>query len=188
MKKLFSSVFIAMLIVVLVACGDQEEVFAPEAINEGTDRCDVCNMLVPNDHHATQLILNDGQALKFDDIGDLFVWVDENGLDDVNVRYVRDYMTEEWIPIEEAMFVYDPEFRTPMAYGVYSFKSKDDAEALIDEEGKGILMSYTELEDHHWERNMDLMDHHDQHDDHDHEHDAHGDEHEEEGRAHEDNH
>lgn len=176
MKRTVMMLLTAFMALALVACGGKEEVFAPEEINEGTDRCDVCNMLVPNDHNAAQLVLNDGQALKFDDIGDLAVWVDENGLDDVNVRYVRDYGTEEWIQIEDATFVYDKDFRTPMAYGVYSFKSKDDAETFIEEEGTGELLSYTDLEQHNWERNMELMEKMKEEHGHDHDH-GNGDDH-----------
>ena len=183
MKKIGALLLSVILAITLVACNEKEEVFAPEEIQEGTDRCDLCNMLVPNDMNATQLILNDGRALKFDDIGCLYEWVEEHGLDDVNVRYVRDYYTFDWIQIEKATFVYDKDFRTPMAYGVYAFKSKDEAESFIEEEGKGKLLTYEDLNNHSWERNMELMEqmkqehghdhseHHHEHDDGNHEHD-----------------
>lgn len=158
----------AFVVFVLAGCGEKKEVYAPVAINEGTDRCEVCHMLISDDHNATQLILNDGRALKFDDIGCMFDWVNENGLENVNVRYVRDYYSKAWIKIEEATFVYDKDFRTPMAYGVYSFQAKYDAEKFIEEEGKGTLLSYEELENHSWEQNMELMNGHD----HTHEHET----------------
>lgn len=149
------------------ACGSQDEVLEPVEVREGVDRCDVCGMLVSDDEHAVQLRLDDGEAKLFDDLGDLFVWTEENGLDDVNVRYVRDKHTKEWLQIEDATFVYDEEFRTPMGYGVLSFQQKDDAEAWIEEEGTGVILAYDDLLDHHWESDMD-------HDDHDHDHDDHG--------------
>lgn len=174
MKRTMMLLFTAVMAVLLVACGGKDEVFAPEDINEGTDRCDICNMLVPNDHNAAQLVLEDGQSIKFDDIGCLFEWVDENDLDDVNVRYVRDHDSEEWIDLEQSTFVYDKDFRTPMAYGVYSFKTKEDAQSFVEKEGKGELLSFAELEEHNWEQNMEQMEGHD-HDEHDHEesHDEH---------------
>lgn len=146
------------LLLVLSACQEKEaELFQAEAVNEGVDRCAVCNMLVPNDHNATQLLLNDGQSLKFDDLGCMMAWVEENGLDDVNVLYVRDFHTEEWIGLEESTFVYHKDFRTPMAYGVFSFDSKDAAEQFVKDQGKGLVLSYTDLEGHEWGRNMELM-------------------------------
>lgn len=178
-KKMMMLIVIVLALGVLSACGKKDEIFPPEAIQEGIDRCEVCNMLVSNDHHATQLVLQDGRSLKFDDIGDMFAWVKEHGLDDVNVRYVRDYHTEDWLLVEEATFVYDADFRTPMAYGVLSFQSKDEAEQFIEAEGKGKLLSYEELQSHSWAQNMDLMDHDHGHDHGDEEHNdhEHGDEH-----------
>lgn len=179
MKKiLFFLMMVLMIFLVGCSQSGEKQVFAPEDVNEGVDRCDVCNMLVPNDYNATQILLNDGRSLKFDDIGCMAIWEDENGLTDVNARYVRDYHTEEWIFIEEATFAYDMSFRTPMAYGIYAFKNKQDAEKFVEDEGKGIVLSYEELQEHHWERNMEMMEmmkeemghHHD-----------HGEEHMEEG-------
>src|SRR5699024_11479013 len=54
---------------------------------------------------------------------------------------------------------------------VYSFADKEDAEALVDEEGKGEIMEPSDLDNHHWEANEEMMDHGDDHDDHD----GHGD-------------
>jgi len=149
---------IAMLIIFLVAaCGSSDEVFPPEEVQAGVDRCEHCNMLVPDDHNATQLILNDGRSLKFDDIGCMVEWVVDSGLESVNVRYVRDHNTEAWIEMEQATFVYHKEFRTPMAYGVYSFSSKEDAESFVLEQGKGIALTYADLDGHTWERDVEMM-------------------------------
>ncbi|QOY36574.1 nitrous oxide reductase accessory protein NosL [Anaerobacillus isosaccharinicus] len=154
MKK---GIFIVMVMLLLAACGTKDEVFPPEDIQIGVDRCVHCNMLVPDDFNATQLLLNDGRSLKFDDIGCMVEWANDNGMDDVNVRYVRDYVTEEWIVMENATFVYHKEYRTPMAYGVYSFSSLEDAESFVIEQGKGEILSYAALEGHIWERDMEMM-------------------------------
>lgn len=131
--------------------------YPPEEVQEGIDRCDICNMLVPNDYNATQIVLNDGRSLMFDDIGCMVKWIDENGLDEVNAAYVRDYYTQDWIIYEEATFAYDYHFRTPMAYGVLSFASREDAEKFVKEEGKGVVLTYEQLQNHTWERNMEMM-------------------------------
>lgn len=191
MKRTINRKWIAVLFVVvlglLTACGSKKDVHPPEPIQEGVDRCEVCKMMIADDRHATQLLLNDGRSLKFDDIGDMALWVKNNGLENVNVRYVRDYHTEEWIQIEQAFFAYDEQFHTPMAYGVLSFKSKEDAEQYVRDQGTGVVMTYEQLENHTWTQNKEMMDHHHDHDGHDHEghghdhdgheHDGHDDDH-----------
>ena len=138
-----------------VACGRSE--YAARAVNEETDRCAQCNMAVADDAHATQIVLKDGRALIFDDIGCMYAWMAENGDDEVGQAFVRDYHDLGWIKLEKAYYVYDASFRTPMAYGVLSFASKSDAEAFIAEQGKGVLMTADDLSGHSWERNRDMM-------------------------------
>jgi copper chaperone NosL len=143
----------------LTGCGGQTE-YKPAAIQEGVDRCVECNMLIADDHHATQILLKDGKSLKFDDIGDLFLHKKKHQLEEqVGAEFVRDYRTTEWLELKNAFFVYDASFRTPMAYGIYSFKTKADAEKFIQEQGKGKLMTSADLEKHSWDRNMDSMKH-----------------------------
>ena len=161
----------------LSGCGGQT--YEPASIEEGVDTCAVCNMMISDDQFAVQLIQKDGKVYKFDDIGDLYVWKDQNGTEQIGMEFVRDYYTMEWIPLSDAYFVYDKDFKTPMAYGVYSFKDEDSAKKLMAEEGKGRLMTAGDLEQHGWERNMEMMEmmkeehghHHDHNQDHDTEHD-----------------
>ncbi|MCT8139276.1 nitrous oxide reductase accessory protein NosL [Anaerobacillus sp. CMMVII] len=157
MKNSLITLVLMVLLTGIVACGTKDAVYPAANVQGGVDRCEHCNMLVPDDLNATQLILADGRSLMFDDIGCMVEWVNDHGMDDVNVRYVRDYHSEDWIVMEEATFVYHKEFRTPMAYGVYSFSSKVDAEAFVVEQGMGEIISYPELEGHTWERDMEMM-------------------------------
>ncbi len=172
MKKFFLSL---MLVLLVSACGAKEEIYPPSAIQAGVDRCEHCNMLVPDDANATQLLLSDGRSLKFDDIGCMVEWVEEHGLDKVNVRYVRDFHSLDWVVMQEASFVYHEGFRTPMAYGIYSFSSLEDAETFVAEHGKGEILSYEGLEAHHWERSVEEGHHHHHHGEGDDE-EEHGDE------------
>lgn len=202
MKKRFSLflVILASLTLILAACGgdknttedeatdanedvenvdetEEDLAFKPEDINEDTDVCEVCAMAVPNNQHATQIVLQNEKSLKFDDLGCLYEWKSENGEDDIGAEFVRDFHTEEWIQIKDATFVYDEEIETPMAYGVISFKSEDEAKTYVEDEGKGEIMDATALSDHEWKMNKEMMDHGD--------HDGHGDD--EEHSDHEEN-
>lgn len=144
--------------------------YEPEDIDPEVDVCVVCGMAIADDQYATQIILKNEQAVKFDDLGDLHVWVEENGEDDIGAKFVRDFNTHEWILLEDATYVSGEEIGTPMGFGVISFKNKEDAENYIEENGHGELLSAADLADHVWE--MDHDHHHGDHD-HDHEHGFH---------------
>lgn len=157
-KRYFLGMIMSTFLLVLAACGSGES-YEAEAINENTDVCDVCAMMVPDNQHATQIVTTDGKVLKFDDIGCLHEWKENQGEDEIGAEFVRDFNTEEWIELKDATFAYHEDFMTPMAYGVYSFKDKSDAEQLIEEEGKGELLNPDTLASHEWEMNMDHDDH-----------------------------
>ncbi|MEI3611166.1 nitrous oxide reductase accessory protein NosL [Pseudogracilibacillus sp. SO30301A] len=189
MKKCnFMFIVLAIFTIVLAACGKEtnnnttknsddanaditeteELAYEPEDIHD-TDVCEVCAMAVPQNEHATQIILTNDKALKFDDLGCLYQWKEENGEDDIGAEFVRDFNTEEWIQLKEATFVYDEEIVTPMAYGVISFKEKADAEAFNEDEGIGEILDADALANHQWKMNKESMDHgeHEDHEDHD---------------------
>src|SRR5699024_8797919 len=106
MKKLTGLFIGLMMIIILVACGngnaneqardnvnndltDETAKYEPEAIDPNTDVCEVCAMAVADDQHATQIILENNRSLKFDDLGCLYNWLDENGEEDVGAQFVR---------------------------------------------------------------------------------------------------
>lgn len=201
-NKLFLFTIFASILFIFAACGGEDtstnndnttdetettqsadveetaEVYEPEEIKD-TDVCEVCAMAVPNNEHATQMVLKNHRSLKFDDLGCLYKWVEQNGEDEIGKAFVRDFHTEEWLDINDATFVYHEEIPTPMAYGVISFKDASEAEAYVEEFGKGTIMTKNELDQHEWKMNKEMMmghdhDHdHDDHDGHDHDDDEH---------------
>jgi copper chaperone NosL len=151
MKKARAAIALAAFIL-LAACGGGSEP-KPAAINEDTDKCAACNMQVKDDGFATQLITEDKRVFKFDDIGCMFEWKSENSGTEIAIEFVRDHGTLEWVKAENAFYVYDPSFQTPMAYGVLSFRDRTAAEAYAAEHGTGVVMDWVQLENHTWERN-----------------------------------
>lgn len=163
MNKIRPGLAVLLLVILstgLAACGGSK--FEPQAIHEETDVCAICNMTVRDDQFAAQIITKDGQVFKFDDVGCMNEWKNENGTDQIGAAFVRDYHTKVWIPYEDAFYVYDASFQTPMAYGVLSFEKEADAQAFIEEQGKGVLMNADELAGHTWERAKNHMEHQDQ--------------------------
>lgn len=155
MKKMKWTTIIGVIVGVslfMIGCGKQEA--QPVDIAEGVDKCDVCHMHVANDQHATELVLQDGKALKFDDIGCMHTWVKEHGAEQVDTQFVRDYYTAEWLKADQATFAYDKTYKTPMGYGIYSFQDKAAAEAFVSEQTTGVVMNADSLNSHTWERTM----------------------------------
>ncbi|WP_054958089.1 nitrous oxide reductase accessory protein NosL [Paenibacillus dakarensis] len=156
MKKMWILVTLSLLVMLTAGCGGDTK-FEPAAIDENADKCAVCNMQVKDDQHAVQIVLKDSKVLKFDDLGDLFKWKQNNGTDQIGAEFVRDYNTKEWIHLQEASYVYDKSIRTPMAYGVISFQKKEDAEKFVSEHGAGTVMSSSDLDSHTWESDKKMM-------------------------------
>ena len=166
MKKTIQLILLMIVsTMVVVACSSGD--YKPVAINEDTDRCVICNMAIKDDQFATQIITTEGQALKFDDLGCLHTWQEENGTATVGATYVRDYNSLQWIKYEKAYYVYDSSIQTPMAYGIISFEDQSSAEQYIAEHSVGTIMTATDLAAHSWEVNHTMMQSHGA--DHDHE-------------------
>ncbi|MGZ9585407.1 nitrous oxide reductase accessory protein NosL [Paenibacillus marinisediminis] len=157
-KKMFILAMVLIIIGVMNGCG--KEKYAAAAIHEETDKCTVCSMQVKDDAFAVQLTTTDGKTMKFDDIGCMHKWTQEHGDAAIGAEYVRDYNSKDWVPFANASYVYDASFKTPMAYGIYSFKDEASAQAYVEEHKVGKLMKAEELNSHSWERNKDMMMHH----------------------------
>lgn len=181
-NKLFLFTIFTALLFVLGACsgsdngttdetGEEtsdvvETKYEPEDVKD-TDVCEVCAMAVPNNEHATQIVLTNERSLKFDDIGCMYKWIEENGEDEIGTAFVRDYNTEEWFDFTAATFVFDEEIDTPMAYGIISFIDAAEAEQFVEEFGKGDILTRADLDEHEWKMYKEMMDHnHDEHDEH----------------------
>lgn len=154
-KKLFSFIALAGILMSITACGKDE--VKPVAINEATDTCEVCNMAVIDDQHATEIILKNGKSMIFDDIGCMYEWVHANENKEIDAQFVRDYNDKEWILGEDATYVHNPSVKTPMAYNIVSFKDKASAEEFAAGNEGSQLLSASDLVDYGWEQNHEMM-------------------------------
>lgn len=145
MKKIAS----LFLVCFLVACSGAKT-YEPEEINPDIDVCVVCNMSIVAEQYATEAILKDGTVHKFDDIGCMVEWMNKQNNDDIAKLYVRDVTNGEWIELEKAVYAYDPNYWTPMNYGVVSFANEQHAKAYMEQEGEGQLWTYEQLKQHRW--------------------------------------
>ena len=137
-------IFLLLSMILLTACGKDE--LTPANVQAETDTCAVCNMAVADDQHATQVIMESGKTHMFDDIGCMYEFFNENN-EEIKGSFVRDYNTKEWIELEEAVFVYDQNVKTPM--DIMSFLSVKIRCGSLRKENQGALMK-ADLDKHDW--------------------------------------
>lgn len=130
----------------------------PKAIDEAVDKCENCKMAVADNADATEIVLKDGKVLVFDDIGCMVnKWIKANGTDEIEAAFVRSHHDKEWLDYEKAVYVFDPKITTAMGYGVIAFKDEAGAQAFIDKNGMGTIMTKAELDKHTWPQDKNNM-------------------------------
>ena len=142
----------SLILTMLAACSGGQS-YEPVDINPDVDICEVCNMSIVSEVHATELFSTEGDVYKFDDLGCMIQYTDKDGRispQEIGKQYVRDLDSGDWTEIEAAHFAYDPSFWTPMSYGVISFATEEQAEHYIEKEGRGRLLAYPELSELDW--------------------------------------
>lgn len=100
------------------------------------DVCAFCNMKVypeedPMGVFTAQAKTESGEYVFFDDSGCLLNSPRRNGAE-YEEKWVRDYVTSEWIPADDAVPV-KADLKTPMKYGYAFFKDKAGADQFISE-------------------------------------------------------
>ena len=143
-------------VILMAACSN--DTAEPVEIDPETDTCANCNMSVEDNQHATEIILTNGKALIFDDIGCMYKWTDENAAKEIDQSFVRDYHSDEWINVEDSYFVYGEDIKTPMSFNVISFKDQSSAEEFALDSG-GELLTYEDLQNHAWTKHEETDNH-----------------------------
>ena len=139
---------IALLMMIVAGCS--EESYEPHEVNAETDICKVCNMSIAHEDYAAQLIFKNGDYEMFDDLGCLMEFVAGVDESEVGAMFMKDIVQGEWMDVKEATFVYSKDYWTPMNYGVLAFKTKEEAEEFMKNEGDGEFLAYDDLKTFKW--------------------------------------
>jgi copper chaperone NosL len=91
------------------------------------DMCAHCRMAISNLRFASEIILESGEVLKFDDLGCLAAYQSSHSDRNVTAVFVKDYETKNWLLWQKAVIVTTGVF-TPMGSGEVAFG--DSARAL----------------------------------------------------------
>lgn len=130
--------------VMLVSCGGEKASSAdPPAIRLGRDTCRRCRMIISDARFAAGIVDANGNALVFDDAGEMIATAQEEGIDGRRL-WVHGYPSLEWRDARESWYVVTMNEPTPMGSGVFPFDSEEAARAFIEETG-GSSYSWDEL-------------------------------------------
>lgn len=94
------------------------------------DECALCRMAVSDHRFASEILLEDGSALKFDDLSCLMEYRDAKGGSKTRAIFVKDYDSKEWIPFDKAVIV-PTGMHTPMGSGLVAARSSARAEEIV---------------------------------------------------------
>ncbi len=134
----------AVIFLLLVACGGGQSFDEPPEIIYGQDVCSECNMIINEANFAAAYWTAEGEARRFDDVGEMLKFMHENPEERAST-WVHDVNTAEWLRAEEAWFVMDIGLMTPMGTGVGAFTNEEDARALAFDQAEAMVMTFEEL-------------------------------------------
>lgn len=123
----------------LAGCAPRAGTLQPPAIAYGQDLCEACGMLIDQPQLAAATLDTNGQAHKFDEIGDMVLFHAEHPTLQVQAWFVHDYNTEGWLRAETAFFVYSPDLFTPMGHGLAAFESEASARVFAEQRHTAVL-------------------------------------------------
>lgn len=136
------TVIILAALVVLTGC--QKTAIEPIAI-EANDMCSFCRMSISEKRYAAEVIDEDGQAFKFDDIGCMANFIKQKRNDaSIRATFVMDFDRREWLKAETASYVRSTEFKTPMNGGIVAFKDQSSAQAVVAKY-HGQMLAFAEV-------------------------------------------
>lgn len=134
----------AALPLVLVSCGGKKASGAePPAIKLGRDTCDRCGMVISEERFASGIVEESGQALIFDDPGEMVATIQEQG-ENGRRSWVHGSPSMKWMNAEDAFYAVTREAQTPMGTGVVPFDDESEATAFASERS-GVVYSWPEL-------------------------------------------
>lgn len=115
-----------LILIVGEGCGKRDEKL-PEVVVDRSE-CAKCRMLISDARFSGLLKTSD--YLMFDDIGCMLKYEQKLSPQETQGTWVRDYFTNTWIAMDEAIFYRIDAVTTPMEYG-YIAASKKNAEPAV---------------------------------------------------------
>jgi nitrous oxide reductase accessory protein NosL len=133
-----------MLPLVLVGCGGKgASADDPPDIKLGRDSCDRCGMIISEERFASGIVDENGDALIFDDVGEMVATIQEEGLNKRRA-WVHGHPSLEWMDARDAWYAVTMEIPTPMGSGVFPFDNEAEVQAYAADQN-GMVYTWEEL-------------------------------------------
>jgi copper chaperone NosL len=132
--------------VLLAACGGAESYDEPPEIIYGQDVCSNCNMIISEENYASAYWTAEGEARRFDDMGEMMAYIQSNPEDRAST-WVHDVNTAAWLRAEDAWIVMNAGLMTPMGTGIVAVANEEDARALAFDQDGAMVLTFAELMD-----------------------------------------
>lgn len=113
-------------LVFLISCSTKPEPFA-----YGKDNCHTCKMGIVDPKFGCELISKKGKIYKFDDVTCLHQFIKSNSSagTEIKKQLVINFEKEnDFLSLEEAVFILSPIVKSPMGSHAAAFASRDNAE------------------------------------------------------------
>jgi copper chaperone NosL len=127
-RKVQSAIVTFLLIpvsVLIYSCGSMN----PDPIRLNKDNCDFCKMTISDGRFACELISKKSRVYKFDDLGCMIRFKEENSKIPVQSFYVNDFSQPNiLIPAENSFYLTSDQFNSPMGGNTAAFKEKSQAQ------------------------------------------------------------
>lgn len=117
----------------------------PVAIEYGKDECAGCKMILVDKHYGTEFITDKGKVFKFDDVNCLVNFMNGKNAPVGKALIIDFHKTNQFLEVENAVYLKHPGLRTPMSSGIAAFVSADAAEtANAGLGGGGRVLTWNE--------------------------------------------
>jgi copper chaperone NosL len=140
--NIFRVAFVLIAIATLASCGGE-----PEPINYGHDECEFCRMQITDNKYGAELVTDKGKIYKFDSIECMIEFsLVKNTLGDTNNKLlITDFNNpSNLVDARNSFYVKNDKFRSPMGLNVTAFKSEEQVQKFISENG-GEKLSWVEV-------------------------------------------
>lgn len=128
LRKIVFALETPVAAIVLILFGCTPEVKPVDIFPE--DNCSNCRMAISDRSFASEIITEQGEVLKFDDLGCFASFRKKNAELKIRASFVTDYETKQWLPYEKSVIVATG-IETPMGSGKAAFS--DSLKARIYE-------------------------------------------------------